>query len=122
MKEAGQFIAALGAAGFLAALFFMPTSIEAPPGTGDVVNIGLQQRQMLVAMGCLAVFLAGAMMATAGAVLGRVGVAAPSDIPADQEAETMERYGITRDPAGYRFGSFAYPKLSQAVEQAQRVK
>jgi hypothetical protein len=124
VKETGKGLALLGALGFLAAYFLMPTSVPSGPyGTDSMVNLALQQRQTLVALGCLALFLAGVVLVAAGSVSEAVaGKTSSHDAAIEDEATAMERYGITREASGYVFGSFAYPKLAQAVAQARKTK
>jgi hypothetical protein len=122
VKQTGQALATIGALGFLAAVFLMPTSVPSGSfGTGDIINIGLQQRQMLVALGCLALFVAGVIVAVAGVIVEAPG-SPTATYALEEEAAVMERWGITRGPSGYQFGSFAYPKLAQAVAQASKTK
>jgi len=122
MKQTGQIIAVVGVLGFLAAFFLMPTSVPTDQfGTDGIVNIGMQQRQMLVALGCLALFVAGVIVAVGGAMMEASAKPATVYTP-DEEAAVMEQWGITRSPSGYQFGSFAYPKLAQAVAQASKSK
>ncbi len=122
MKDTGKGLAILGALGFLAAVFLMPTSVPAGQfGTDAIINIGLQQRQMLVALGCLALFVAGVILAVGGAIVEAPG-SPTATYSLEEEAAVMEQWGIARVPSGYQFGSFAYPKLAQAVAQASKSK
>ena len=117
MRDVGSVIAALGAAGFLAVVFLMPTSVDATAyGGGEVTNLALQQRQMLAAIGSAAIFLAGVILHAAGAL-------APSEaakpLTAEDEA-TMQRLGITRDAHGYHVAGYVYSKLATAVKAAEK--
>ncbi len=113
MKDTGLALAVLGALGFLAAFFLLPTSVDASFGGGEVTNLALQQRQLLAAMGSAAVFLAGVILYAAGA-------AAALNATGGDDAETMKRLGITHDAQGYHHGGFVYNSLSAAVAAAQR--
>ncbi|WP_293873237.1 hypothetical protein [Sphingomonas sp. UBA978] len=117
MRDIGSIIAAIGAAGFLAIVFLMPTSVDAALyGGGEVTNLALQQRQLLAAMGTSALFLAGIILHAAGALLPSV--AAEAAPPEDEE--TMSRLGITHDAHGYRAGGFVYSSFAAAAKAVQR--
>ncbi|HEX8382871.1 MAG TPA: hypothetical protein VF592_05785 [Sphingomonas sp.] len=121
MKEAGTTLAAVGLLGFLAALFLMPTSLNAGTAyAGEVVNLSLQQRQLLVAIGSAALFVAGVILYAAGATVQAVAPrVSPAISDADEEA-AMDRLGITRGAGGYQHGGFAYSTLRSAVAAAER--
>lgn len=116
MRDTGSIMAALGAVGFLAVVFLMPTSVDAGTyGGGEVTNLALQQRQLLAAIGTAALFLAGIILHAAGALLPAVAEATP---PEDEE--TMSRLGITHDAHGYRAGGFVYSSFAAAAKAVQR--
>lgn len=117
MRDIGSVIAAIGAAGFLAVAFLMPTSVDAGPyGGGEVANLALQQRQLIAAIGTAALFLAGIILRAAGALLPSV---AEEAAPPEDE-ETMSRLGITHDAHGYRAGGFVYSSFAAAAKAVQR--
>lgn len=114
MKDTGSALIAIGAFGFLAATFLLPTSVDAAFGAGEVTNLALQQRQMLAAIGSAAVFLAGMILYAAGALAAQKSVAGSGD------AEVMARLGITHDSEGYHHGGFVYGTLKAAQAAAER--
>jgi hypothetical protein len=117
VRDIGSIIAAIGAAGFLAVVFLMPTSVDAGMyGGGEVTNLALQQRQLLAAIGTAALFLAGTILHAAGALIP---AAAESAIPLEDEA-AMSRLGITRDAHGYHAGGFVYSSFAAAAKQVRR--
>lgn len=115
MRAIGLIVAILGAAGFLAVVFLMPTSVNTESfGGGAVTNLALQQQQMLAAIGTVALFLAGIILHAAGALIPRAGV----DTLVEDEA-TMAQLGITREANGYRWGGGIYPTFAAAARDAR---
>lgn len=119
MREAGLAMSVGGVIGFFAALFLMPVAMPASEFGSEVVNLDLQQRQLLVALGSSALFVAGVIL-YAVAVLIEAMVRTGETLPTPEEAATMERLGIEREAFGFRHNGFIYPKLRSAIEAAER--
>lgn len=117
MRDMGSILTVVGAIGFLAVVFLMPTSVNAGMyGSAEVTNLGLQQRQLLAAIGTAALFLAGIILHAAGALIPT----AAKTVATPEDEETMSRLGITRDSQGYHVGGFVYSSFAAAVKAAQR--
>ena len=117
MRDTGSIIASLGAVGFLAVVFLMPTSVDAGSyGGGEVTNLALQQRQLLAGIGTAALFLAGVILHAVGSLMP---TNAEADIFSEDEA-TMARLGITRDAQGYHAGGFVYSSFASAAKASRR--
>lgn len=120
MQDVGKVLAAIGAAGFLFALFGMSTTIPDMAG-GSVVNLDLQQRQLLIALGGLALLVSGAVLVSGGAMVDALRLKASAAAPDDTDAEaTMERLGIKREGSDYAVRGYLYRTLPQAVAAAER--
>lgn len=115
MKSLGQSLVAVGALGFLGALFFMPTSIPSVDGV-EVTNLALQQRQALVTIGFAVLFLAGVVVLSADQVVQAL--TREPDHPVDDRE--LEALGISRGPNGYSVGGFSYWSAEDAVRAAKR--
>lgn len=120
MQDTGKLMAALGIAGFLFAMFVMPTSVDMGLLGERVVNAGLQQRQMLAAIGSAALFLAGCVLRAGGAIVSAIIAAARPATAPEHDRAMMERLGIDPVGADYRYDGFLYGRLSDAVQAAER--
>jgi hypothetical protein len=114
MRSVGTILATIGAIGFLAAAFLMPTTVETGLYGGAVANIALQQQQMLAAIGTATLFLAGVILHAAGAIRGPAETA-----PLIEDEATIARMGITRGEDGYRWAGGLYPTFAAAAKDAR---
>lgn len=121
----------------MAAALLMPTSVDSGTYVTNVVNLDLQQRQMLAAIGSACLFIGGVVLIAASAIIEALSATprltaplpalAASDLPptvsadvGDETTLTMQQYGITKEVNGYRYGPFVYATLDQATRQAER--
>ncbi len=140
MKAIGGALWLLGMAVFLYAAFgfdvSIPSSTTGSPfgGPDRIVNMDLQQRQLLLALAGLAMFMSGVLVHAIGegvsAIRGETSTSTPGYVPEvadspmlkdeDIGAEEMERLGITFAEGQFRLGPFRYDRLVDAVAYAKR--
>jgi hypothetical protein len=136
--KTGNMLIAAGIILFLYAAFVFDTSVEATgfganAETGNrIINIGLQQRQMMLAMAGLALFLAGIINDAASWLAdalkqislrsGPVAATATSDRPSPdpaREDQELARIGISRDGDAYLIGNNRYKTKEDAMATAR---
>ena len=138
MKPIGTTLLMVGLALYAFATFLFDPSVKSYGGgyaPDRIVNLDLQQRQLLVALLGLTLFLAGIIMHVAEAAIERMGgtradaetIRAPLHAgavtdpatPSVTDDELMHRYGIAREGEAYAYGEYRYSRLADAVAYAK---
>lgn len=136
MKTIGMTLWILGALVFLAAAMLFDTTVSnysSSFGATETFNIGLQQSQLLAAMAGLTMFLSGTIIHCLATLLGPETPLNSADSthewsthvqPVAERSEAdlqkeMDELGIVKEGEQYRFSSYRYDQLTDAIRYAR---